>query len=67
MVERANFGRTAKALARGLWQYLQEVTGQSDYARYRARALAAGETLLTPREFYQKQQEDKYSRPNRCC
>jgi uncharacterized short protein YbdD (DUF466 family) len=60
-------GKEIKKMVHGLWQYLQEVSGQRDYARYRARALAEGEKLLTPREFYQNQQEQKYSSPNRCC
>ncbi|HVA01163.1 MAG TPA: CstA-like transporter-associated (seleno)protein [Terriglobia bacterium] len=67
MFDRVNFGSAARRLLYGLWQYLQEVSGQRDYARYRARTLMEGEKLLTPREFYQKQQEHKYSRPNRCC
>lgn len=67
MADGINIGCAAKKLALGFWQYLQEVTGQRDYARYRARALAAGEKLLTPSEFYRRQQEEKYSRPNRCC
>jgi Selenoprotein, putative len=67
MVERTNFGSALRKLISGLWQYLQEVSGQRDYARYRTRALAQGEKLLTPCAFYQKQQERKYSRPNRCC
>ena len=67
MVDRTKFGSALRKLVAGLWQYLQEVSGQRDYARYRARALAKGEKLLTPRAFYLKQQEQKYSRPNRCC
>ena len=67
MLDRTNFTGPVKTFVRGLWQYLREVSGEGDYARYRTRALAEGEKLMTPREFYQVQQQHKYCRPNRCC
>lgn len=62
-----NRGRSLKKFAQGLWQYLHDVSGQSDYTRYRARALKEGTKPLTPREFYEQRQKQKYSSPNRCC
>lgn len=56
-----------KTALRTLWQYLREVSGENDYARYQARALADGRPLLTPAEFYVARQKHKYSRINRCC
>jgi len=50
-----------------VWQYLREVSGENDYARYRARALAQGIAPLSPGEFYVAQLRRKYSRINRCC
>ena len=67
MIDWANLRNALRMLVRGFWQYLREVSGETDYARYRARPLAGGEKLMTPREFYNKQFQEKYSRPNRCC
>jgi len=50
-----------------LWEFLREVCGENDYARYRARALALGEPLLSPQDFYAEKLRRTYSRPNRCC
>jgi len=52
---------------KGLWNYLREVSGENDYARYRARMIAECCIPMTKREFYEQRQQDKYSRPNRCC
>lgn len=49
------------------WQYLREVSGENDYARYRARALAQGIAFMSPGEFYLAELRRKYSRMNRCC
>lgn len=67
MIAMTKFGSSLRDFTKGFWQYLQDVSGQSDYACYRARALGEGAKLLTPREFYEQRQKQKYSRPNRCC
>ena len=54
-------------LLRAFWNYLREVSGENDYARYRARVAAEGTDPVSRREFYDRRQRDKYSRPNRCC
>jgi uncharacterized short protein YbdD (DUF466 family) len=54
-------------LLRTLWNYLREVSGENDYARYRARVAAEGGNPVSRREFYEQRQQEKYSRPNRCC
>ncbi len=54
-------------LVRILWEYVREVSGENDYARYRARILAQGGRPLAPVDFYLSQQQHKYSRINRCC
>lgn len=56
-----------KKAPRSLWRYLREVSGEDDYTRYRAHSLARGENAMTAQQFYQQQQQRKYSRPNRCC
>ena len=50
-----------------VWQYLRDVSGENDYARYRARTLAQGIALMSPGEFYLAQLRRKYSRINPCC
>ena len=52
---------------RATWNYLREVSGESDYARYRARPLDAGAPAMNAEEFYLCQLRRKYSRINRCC
>jgi uncharacterized short protein YbdD (DUF466 family) len=52
---------------RRLWNYLREVSGENDYARYSERARRLGAPLLTRQEFYLEQLERKHSRPTRCC
>ena len=54
-------------LLKSFWNYLREVSGENDYARYRLRMSAAGRRALSKREFYDQRQREKYSRPNRCC
>ncbi|HEY6292609.1 MAG TPA: CstA-like transporter-associated (seleno)protein [Terriglobia bacterium] len=54
-------------LLKTLWHFLREVSGENDYPRYRDRALARGESPLSPVRFYLSRLEHKYSRPNRCC
>ena len=57
----------AANLLRAFWNYLREVSGENDYARYRARVIAEGRDPVSRREFYDQRQREKYSRPNRCC
>lgn len=54
-------------ILRSLWEYLREVSGENDYARYRQRVIKQGGQPLSRQAFYLKQQEDKNSRPTRCC
>jgi uncharacterized short protein YbdD (DUF466 family) len=56
-----------RQLLKTLWTYLRESAGENDYERYRARALARGESPVRAAEFYLSRLEHKYSRPNRCC
>lgn len=49
------------------WNYLREVSGENDYARYCARVLAHGGRPASAQNFFLRQLEHKYSRPNRCC
>ncbi len=50
-----------------LWQFLREVFGENDYARYRAHVLSRGAQPMTPEALYLSKLQSKYSRPNRCC
>ena len=50
-----------------LWNYLREVSGENDYARYCAHVRKLGGWPVSPRVFYIEQLERKNSRPNRCC
>jgi putative selenoprotein len=52
---------------RAAWNYLREASGENDYARYRARALAQEGPVMTEEAFYLWQLHRKYSRINRCC
>jgi uncharacterized short protein YbdD (DUF466 family) len=54
-------------LLKAIWNYLREVSGENDYTRYRDRMAAEGGDPVSRREFYDRRQRDKYSRPNRCC
>jgi len=58
---------TLLQLLKTVWHWIREATGENDYQRYRARALARGESPLLPSAFYASRLERKYSRPNRCC
>ncbi len=49
------------------WECLREASGENDYARYRAHALARGQMPMTLEAFQLSRWEHKYSRPNRCC
>ena len=50
-----------------VWDYLREVAGENDYARYRTRALGGAGGVMSPKEFYVWQLRQKYSRVSRCC
>lgn len=52
---------------RAACHYWREVSGENDYARYRARALEQGIPPMSPEAFYLAKLQRKYSRPNRCC
>ena len=54
-------------LVKTFWNYLREVSGENEYARYQLRMRAEGQSPLSRREFYDQRQRQKYSRPNRCC
>ena len=54
-------------IVRGFWEYLREVSGENDYARYRERVEEQGGLPISPQAFYLSQQEYKHSRPTRCC
>ncbi|MGA8184880.1 MAG: YbdD/YjiX family protein [Terriglobia bacterium] len=54
-------------LLKSVWNYLREVSGENDYVRYCARMAAEGDDPVSQRDFYEHRQQDKYSRPNRCC
>jgi uncharacterized short protein YbdD (DUF466 family) len=54
-------------LLKAFWNYLRDVSGENDYARYRTRTAAEGVIPVSRREFYDRRQQEKYSRPNRCC
>jgi len=54
---------------RRTWRGIREWCGDAAYESY-LRSVSrrhAGECLLTAEEFYVKQLERRYSRPNRCC
>ncbi len=56
-----------KMLVLGVLWLLREAAGENDYARYCARARAAGSELLSPGDFYVLKLHRKYARPCRCC
>ena len=56
-----------RKLVQTLWQYLREVSGENDYARYRSRALGEKVEPVSPGEFYASNLHRKYSRISRCC
>ena len=54
--------------ARKFLRRLREWCGDAAYERYRRVMMKKGcARLLTPSQFYMRQLERKYSRPNRCC
>ena len=50
-----------------IWEYLREVSGENNYARYAQHARMMGEPPVTPQAFYLSRLEHKHSRPTRCC
>jgi hypothetical protein len=56
-----------RKIASSLWNYLHELCGENDYARYCAHVQKSGGQPDSPRAFYIGQLERKNSRPNRCC
>ena len=52
---------------RTVWGYFREVSGEHDYDRYRARALAQGDQPMTQEAFYLWRLGHKYSHMTRCC
>lgn len=54
-------------LLKSFWNYLREASGENDYAHYCARMAAEGGEPVSRREYYASRQQEKYSRPNRCC
>jgi uncharacterized short protein YbdD (DUF466 family) len=54
-------------MLRAFWNYFREVSGENDYARYCTRMSAEGRSPVSKCEFYDQRQQEKYSRPNRCC
>ncbi len=54
-------------LIKSVWEYLREVSGENDYARYCARVPADRGCPMSPEEFYVWKLRQKYSRISRCC
>jgi Selenoprotein, putative len=50
-----------------VWNYLREVSGENDYARYCVGVRKLGGQPVSARAFYIEQLECKNSRPTRCC
>ena len=49
------------------WNYLREVCGENDYARYLADLRHHGGDRMTAQQFYLAAVERKHSKINRCC
>lgn len=51
------------------WRYLREVSGDDAYERYLAHHASrhAGETPMTPKEYFAERQRQKWSGVTRCC
>jgi putative selenoprotein len=64
--KKPDLNRVTKLLGR-LWNYLREVSGENDYARYCRRVERLGGEPVSPRAFYLEQLERKNARPTRCC
>jgi hypothetical protein len=56
-----------KQVVQVVWEYLREVSGENDYARYRTRTTSLGGEPMTPQRFYLSRLQEKYARPCRCC
>lgn len=65
--ERKSEMNRVKDLLGRIWNYLREVSGENEYARYCRRVERLGGSPLTARTFYLEQLERKNSRPTRCC
>ena len=52
-----------------VWRYLREVSGDDAYERYLAHHAThhAGETPLTPKEYFAERQRRKWTGVTRCC
>ena len=52
-----------------VWRYLREVSGDDAYERYLAHHASrhAGETPMTPKEYFAERQRQKWSGVTRCC
>jgi uncharacterized short protein YbdD (DUF466 family) len=59
--------KTMVHAARTIWDYLREILGEKAYDRYCAFSRARGEEPMSEREFFLRQQKEKYSKPCRCC
>ncbi len=59
--------KLAKTLLAEVWNYLREVSGENDYARYCEHARKAGIEPMTLRAFYLHELDRKHSRITRCC
>ncbi len=59
--------RRLSTIAHALWNYLREVSGENDHARYCQRELARGHAPMTAQEFYLGKIQRQYSRISRCC
>jgi uncharacterized short protein YbdD (DUF466 family) len=59
------------ALARRLWAWLREATGDDAYERYlehwRAHHGNDSRSPLTPREFHRRREDARWRGINRCC
>jgi uncharacterized short protein YbdD (DUF466 family) len=56
-----------RSVLRAFREYVKELSGENDYARYLSRALMKRERPMTPQAFYLWQLRRKYSRISRCC
>lgn len=54
-------------ILRVAWDYLRELFGEKAYTRYCDHVVARGGQPMALRDFYLWQQQQKYSRPCRCC
>jgi hypothetical protein len=59
--------RLLSAGARGIWNALRAVMGDTAYERHLEAAARLGTTPLSAQAFYLDSVERRYSTPNRCC